>query len=189
MVNRLKKNLGNKISFISFDNYYRPRESQLQDDNGIKNFDLPESMDIDSFLKDLDLLKKGATIVKKAYTFNNSEAEASEIIIEPHELIVVEGLFIYHYKELRSQFDIKIFVEAKDELKIIRRIKRDKEERNYPLEDVLYRYENHVLPSYRKFIAPYIDEMDVIISNNKSFDVGVAMLEAYFLSLIKNNQA
>lgn len=160
----------NQACFISFDDYYRPKDAQQTDSNGIINFDLPESMAIEDFTNDLDLLAAGKTVKRLEYTFNNENVTPKELIVEPAHVIIVEGLFIYHYKTLKDRFDLKLFVDADDELKIIRRIKRDKEERNYPLEDVLYRYKNHVIPSYRRYIEPYIKEMDMIINNNHSFE-------------------
>ena len=81
--------------------------------------------------------------------------------------------------------DLSVLIHAKDNLKIIRRINRDKTERNYPLEDVLYRYEHHVAPAYDKYIDPYIDELDLIINNNKSFDRGVDVLTAFIREHLK----
>jgi len=183
-VSALKEKLGDSVCFISFDNYYKPRELQQIDSNGVKNFDLPNSMDIESFLEDLALLKAGAIINKKEYTFNNANIEPEIITIQPKEVIIVEGLFIYHYPRLKEQFDTKIFIEAKDEIKIIRRIKRDQVERNYPLEDVLYRYEHHVIPSYKKYIEPYISDMDIVVCNNRSYDKGLEIVRVYISSLL-----
>ena len=75
--------------------------------------------------------------------------------------------------------DLKILIHATDTQKIIRRIKRDRVERNYPLEDVLYRYEHHVLPSFETYIFPFFNKVDIVINNNKSFDMGKEMLNAF----------
>jgi uridine kinase len=91
----------------------------------------------------------------------------------------VEGLFILYHEDTRKLLDLSLLIHAKDNLKIIRRINRDKEERNYPLEDVLYRYQYHVAPAYEKYIDPYIEELDIIINNNQSFGRGVDLLSAY----------
>lgn len=184
-VNALKSNLeGNSVCFISFDNYYKPRDEQQIDENGIKNFDLPESMEMDQFLKDLEQLKSGQSIVQKEYTFNNELATPKDITIKSAPLIVIEGLFIYHFEALRKQFDLKLFISADDEIKIIRRIRRDQLERNYPLDDVLYRYKNHVIPSYKLYIEPYLDEMDLIVNNNRTYDRAAEVITAYAMSLL-----
>ncbi len=174
-----------EVSFISFDNYYKPREQQQSDGKGIKNFDLPESMDIEAFLSDLNELINGNEISRIEYTFNNAESIPEKITIKPGKVIIVEGLFIYHYPALKEKFDLKLFVSANDEIKIIRRIKRDKVERNYPLEDVLYRYENHVIPSYKRYIEPYKSEMDLIINNNQNFQRAEEVIQLYIQSKLK----
>lgn len=96
--------------------------------------------------------------------------------------MIIEGLFIYHYPELRSLFDLKLFVHAKDNLKLIRRIKRDRVERNYPLEDVIYRYEHHVMPAFEKYIEAYREDSDIIINNNKSFENSLEVIRAFIHS-------
>jgi len=72
--------------------------------------------------------------------------------------------------------DLKVFIEAKENLKVIRRIKRDRVERNYPLDDVLYRYEYHVLPTFEKYIQPYIDDCHLVINNNENFEGGLEVM-------------
>ena len=175
----LKKRLeGKDVCFISLDNYYLPRDEQYTDGEGIKNFDLPESINARNLKRDIDQLLEGKSVIKDEYVFNNERANASTIELKPAKIYIVEGLFIYHYEELKSIFDIKLFVHAKDNIKLIRRIKRDQIERNYPVEDVIYRYEHHVLPSFEKYINNYKEDVDIIINNNKSFKPGLEMLHS-----------
>ena len=93
--------------------------------------------------------------------------------------LTFEGLFVFHYKKIRKQLDLKVFVHAKENLKVIRRIQRDRVERNYPLDDVLYRYQNHVLPAFEKYIEPYKRNADLIINNNKSFEKGLQVFQHF----------
>ena len=83
--------------------------------------------------------------------------------------------------------DLSIIINAKPSDKIIRRILRDQKERNYPLEDVLYRYKHHVMPSFEKYIEPYIDEVDIIINNNTSYEKGSHVVSAYIDSVLKHH--
>lgn len=174
-----------ELCILSLDNYYKPREKQSLDAMGVRNFDQPESIDIQQFLLDLKCLMKGESIEIREYTFNNVLAEARKLTFLPAPVIIVEGLFIYHFPELRAMFDMKCFVEADDILKLIRRIQRDQMERNYPLDDVLYRYQFHVKPSYEKYILPYQREVDLIINNHHSFEQGVKIFKVYINHLIK----
>ena len=127
---------------------------------------------------------RGDTITREEYTFNNKEATPQILTFEPAPIIIVEGIFVFHYKKMRNLFDLKIFLHAKENLKVIRRIKRDRVERNYPLEDVLYRYENHVMPTFEKYILPYLDSADIVINNNKKFDMGLAVMKGFLRSKI-----
>ncbi len=174
-----------EVSFISLDNYYFPREQQKTDDQGIKNFDLPESIDAQSLEKDIKDLISGNPITTQEYTFNNEKKESRSLVIDPSQIIVVEGLFIYHYEKIKDLFDLKLYIEADEAIKVSRRIKRDRIERNYPLEDVLYRYENHVLPSYNQYIEIYKKEAHLIINNNKSYKTALDMVSQYIRSKYK----
>jgi uridine kinase len=81
-----------------------------------------------------------------------------------------------------------VFLHAKDNLKVIRRIKRDQIERNYPLDDVLYRYEHHVLPTFERYIQPYISDCDIIINNNTRFDMGLNVLKGFIENWMLQDQ-
>lgn len=168
-----------EVCIISQDDYYRARSEQMTDDQGYQNFDIPHSIDHDEFYKDLIRLKNGETIRRQEYTFNNALVTPKEIVMVPAPFIVVEGIFIFHFEEIRNLLDIKIFLHAKDNLKIIRRIKRDQIERNYPLDDVLYRYQHHVLPTYEKYIYPYMDDCDIVINNNTNFEKSLMIVEGF----------
>ena len=161
------------------DNYYHPREQQCTDENGYKNFDLMSSIDIDTFKKDLDLLSSGHSIKRIEYVYNNENAVPSELIINPAPIILVEGLFIFSESEIYDKINLKILINAKDVIKVIRRIHRDKVERNYPVEDVIYRYQHHVLPAYEIHIAPFLEKVDLIVNNNENFDESLEMLSFF----------
>lgn len=174
-----------ELTILSLDDYYHPRETQLVDDEGVRNFDLPTSIDLDAFKKDIDRLKSGETVTRKEYTFNNDKKEPKDLVFTPSPILIVEGLFIYSDLEIRDLIDFSLLIHASDVVKVIRRIKRDRVERNYPLEDVLYRYEHHVMPSFEKYIRPYIDKVDVVINNNHNYDNALTMMVGYLKSKIK----
>lgn len=167
------------VTFISLDDYYFPRENQTVDSNEVKNFDLPTAIDSQALISDLHLLSKGQRVERKEYTFNNDEAIPQMKTYDPNPIIFVEGLYIYYYEELRNMIDVKLFIDAPVDIKIIRRIQRDQIERKYPLTDVLYRYQKHVTPSFNKHVLPFKDACDIIINNSVKFDVGLDMVVAY----------
>jgi len=166
----------NTISIISQDNYYNPKEMQQKDEQGEINFDLPTSINRATFVKDLAALKAGKSIVQQEYTFNNDAAAPKTIIIESAPIIVMEGLFIFHYNDVREMLDLKVYLDVREEIKLQRRIKRDSSERGYPEETVRYQWNNHVMPSYKKFLRPYRDSSDIIITNNVTYNVGLNVL-------------
>ena len=179
----IKKHFPNKeITLLSQDEYYHPREQQFIDKNGIKNFDLPTSLDLDVFVEDIKKLKAGKIVKRKEYTFNNDQIVPKMLQFDPAEILIVEGLFIFHHEPIRKLLDLKIMIYASSAITVIRRIQRDRIQRNYPLEDVLYRYEHHVLPAYEKFIEPYINDVDIVINNNKNYNAGLDMFVVYLKS-------
>ncbi|TXB68954.1 uridine kinase family protein [Phaeodactylibacter luteus] len=179
-IRRLKERFApGQLCVISQDDYYRPREEQSQDEKGVHNFDLPQSIDDTAFAADVQRLIDGRTVSRQEYTFNNAAAQPKTLTFSPAPIILVEGIFIFHFPAIRRLFDVRVFLHAKENLKVIRRIKRDQIERNYPLEDVLYRYEHHVLPTFERYIKPYMDEADIIVNNNLQFDRGLEVLTGY----------
>ena len=173
-----------ELCLISQDNYYLDRNQQLHDDNGVINFDLPTCLNEKQFLQDIRTLMEGKSIEFTEYTFNNDQRESRVIKIDSAPIIVVEGLFVFYYEEMRKLMDLKVYVDASDIVKLKRRIQRDQVERNYPIDDVLYRYEYHVTPAYQNYILPFKRQADIIINNEYKFDNAVQMIEGFIRSKI-----
>lgn len=155
-----------QISLISQDDYYKPIEVQPLDDNGWVNFDLPQCIEDDKLLNDLSLLMAGQSIQKKEYTFNVDKENAKMLTIKPAPIIIVEGLFVFHFEKLASLFDLKIFMDADEEITLNRRLKRDMKERGYDHDMIMYQWVNHVLPAYNSYLLPYKDSAHKVIMNN-----------------------
>lgn len=167
------------ICIISQDDYYKPKDEQVKDQLGIENFDLPRSINSSELVTDIIKLIAGEEVEREEYTFNNVDAKPKTLVFKPAPVIIVEGLFVFHFKEIRKLLDLKVFIHAKENLKVIRRIKRDRLERNYPLDDVLYRYEKHVMPTFEQYVAPYMDKADIIVNNNSNFDQGLEVVKSF----------
>lgn len=174
-----------EICLISQDNYYKPRDQQPVDENGVKNFDLPVSIDRQAFQQDLLRLKAGQNVVKQEYTFNNPLAEPKKLEFKTAPILVVEGLFVQYFEEISNELDLRIFIEAKDHVKLGRRIKRDQVERGYDLDDVLYRYQYHVMPVYESLIEPLKHHADLVIPNNSKFERALDVLVGYLKSRLR----
>jgi uridine kinase len=156
-----------EVSLVSQDDYYFPIAHKMtKEENTLYNFDLPSTVDHEHFEDDIARLVRGETIVKKEYTFNNPDIEPKMLEIKPAPILVVEGLFILHFRKIASSLNLKIFIEADNDIALGRRLKRDLLERGYSHEDVMYRWANHVTPAYNKYLLPYKGECDQVVTNN-----------------------
>lgn len=174
-----------QVCFISQDDYYKPLDQQYKDENNIVNFDLPEAIDVEQFHKDLVALSKGRTIKKQSYNFNNPNATTEWMDLSPCPIVIIEGLFIFHYTSIFEMLDFRLFIDADDDVKFQRRLQRDVAERGIEREMVAYQWYNHVKPAYQKYLVPYKEFADVVIKNNQNFDSSLAMVENHFKALLK----
>ena len=185
ILNRLLENFNNEeVCLVSQDHYYHNRDLQPKDVNGISNFDTPESIDLEQYFDDIKRLSNGETILKKEYTYNNPDVTPKILEFNPTPIILVEGIFIFYHKPLNRLIDLKVFIDVEDHIRLKRRIIRDNEERGYGLEDVLYRYENHVIPTYKKYIAPYRYDADIILPNGNRIENALNVLITFLKSKI-----
>jgi len=168
-----------EICLISQDNYYKAIELQTLDEEGVHNFDIPSSIDFDAYKSDIIAIRSGKSVQRQEYTFNNPDKTPEIITLNPSPIIIVEGIFVFYHPQILDLIDLKVFIDAEEHVKLKRRIVRDKVERGYDLEDVLYRYEKHVAPTYDKYIKPYKSEADIIIPNNHHFKNGLEVLVAF----------
>jgi uridine kinase len=167
------------VAVHSMDNYYIKRNLQPKDDKGVENFDTLDSIDIKKYTKDLQTLIEGKTIELEEYNYNNSDVEKRKIKVESADIILVEGIFALFVEELRDLLDLKIYIEAPGFLMLKRRIIRDAEERGYDLNDVLYRFEHHVTPSFRNYIEPSRKWADIIIPNHDNFNKALDVITCF----------
>jgi len=176
-----------EVCLITQDHYYRDRDDQPVDENGVKNFDKPESIDKDRFLNDIQSLVNNQKVEILEYTFNNPELTPKTIVFSPAPILILEGLMVFYWQKIRTLIDLSIFIDASDLIKVKRRIIRDAQERGYDLDDVLYRYEHHVAPFYHEHIEPLKREMDVLIPNNHDFKKGLSVLEGFIRSHLNSH--
>ncbi len=192
-VRELRERLGAHATFFSQDNYYVSTDHIAVDADGVHNFDLPGSIDSAAMAADIARVRDGETIERQEYTFQTIYAEGDggavstgrvgeSLTLKPAEVIIVEGLFVLHESALSELMDLRIYVDASDVAKLTRRIKRDRIDRRLPLEDVLYRYERHVLPAYRQYIEPYKRSADIVVNNETGFAAALEVLVGHLLS-------
>jgi len=156
-----------EVCLISQDDYYyRVAHNMTPEENKVYNFDLPSTINHEEFQADISKLLNQQTIQKKEYTFNNPNAVPKLLEIKPAPIIIVEGLFILHFRDIANLLDLKIFIDAHEDVALKRRLKRDLIERGYSHDDVMYKWENHVLPAYNAYLLPYKNECDQLVVNN-----------------------
>jgi uridine kinase len=177
-----------EVCIISQDDYYRPHGEQLVDAHGVTNYDLPRSIDDEAFLNDVERLMAGDVVERQEYTFNNALATPKMLTFVPAPIILVEGIFVFYFSKIEALFDLRIFVEAHENIKVIRRIKRDGIERNLPLEDVLYRYEHHVMPAFEQYIKPYMRKADIVVNNDNHFHASLEVLSAFIRQKVADSK-
>lgn len=171
LLNRLSEEYKHlQPSVFSMDNYYLPIEKQTIDENGYYNFDLPTALDEKRLTDDLNRLVNGEPITVKEYHFNAPPGKNILVTIEPSPLLIVEGLFLFHYEGVRNLLDFSIFVEVDPDVQLDRRLYRDQESRGYSREDILYQWNYHVLPCYEKYLLPYRSTADFIFRNDARAD-------------------
>jgi uridine kinase len=175
-----------ELCLVSQDNYYRSKEEQYIDDNGVHNFDLPDSIDREHFWRDMERLKKNESLEILEYNFNNPNWKPQKVIVKPAPVIVMEGLFVFHYEEIRTSLDYKVYLDVHHETRLERRIRRDAEERGYPEDQVRYQWHNHVRPSEEQFLEPYKAQCELIVDNTHSFDTGLEQMKSVIQEFLKN---
>ncbi|MFS4482660.1 uridine kinase [Hyunsoonleella sp. 2307UL5-6] len=155
-----------EVGVISQDSYYK-NTSHLSYDERVKiNFDHPRSIDFDLLAQHLKALKNNEPIHQPVYSFVKHNRTGDTILTHPRKVMIVEGILILTNPELRKMFDIKIFVHADSDERLIRRLKRDISERGRDLDEVLTRYKTTLKPMHDQFIEPMKAYADIIIPNN-----------------------
>ena len=167
---------------VSQDNYYRTIDEQMRDANGLPNFDMPTAFHRQRFFEDMCAVMRGEAVTKTEYTFNHRERPGNLITIEPADVVIMEGLFVFHYEEIRSLLDLRVFIDAREELCKERRLTRDTHERGYSPEQTAYQWEHHVLPAYRQFILPYREDAHLIVANHVDYEKGLEVVTHHVMA-------
>ena len=174
VVNEIIKQLPeNEVGIISQDSYYNDTSHLSYEARTKINFDHPRSIDFDLICEHLNVLKKGSPIHQPVYSFVKHNRTGDTIHTLPRKVMIVEGILILTNPELRDMFDIKIFVHADSDERLIRRIKRDITQRGRDIDEVLSRFQTTLKPMHEQFIEPTKEFADIIIPNNRYNTVAV----------------
>ncbi|MCX2839690.1 uridine kinase [Salinimicrobium sp. MT39] len=178
VVNQIIEELKNEeVDVISQDSYYQDTSHLSYEQRTKINFDHPKSIDFDLLVSHLKDLKAGKNIQQPVYSFKQHNRTGETITIEPRKVIIVEGILILTHPDIREMFDIKIYVHADSDERLIRRLKRDIAERGRDLEEVLSRYQTTLKPMHQQFIEPTKEFADIIIPTNRYNTVAVDIVQ------------
>ncbi|MDL2292498.1 uridine kinase [Acholeplasma sp. OttesenSCG-928-E16] len=166
----------NDVLIIKHDDYYKEYGELSFEERKKINYDHPTSLDNDLLISHLNDLVKSKTIEKPLYDFVNHTRSSLTEKLKPKNIIIVEGILVLENPELRQLGDILIFVEADDDTRFIRRMKRDLIERGRSLESIITQYETTVKPMHHKYIKPSKRYADIIIPNDRKHDVAVDLI-------------
>lgn len=163
----------NEVGVISQDSYYNDLSHLSYEERAEINFDHPRAIDFALLAEHLAELRIGNSIEQPVYSFANHNRTGDTLLTRPRKVMIVEGILILTNPAIRSMFDIKIFVHADSDERLIRRLKRDINERGRDLDEVLHRYQTTLKPMHDQFIEPTKEYADIIIPNNKYNTVAV----------------
>lgn len=189
VVDAITKQLKERVVVIPQDSYYKDSSHLPLEERQKLNFDHPDSLDFDLLCEQLRELKEGKTIEQPVYSYLTcSRSKTDTITVKPADVIIIEGILVFTCKTLRDQMDIKIFVDADDDDRLMRVMARDILERGKTVETVIERYTKTVKPMYLQFIEPSKRYADVIIPQGGHNKVAINVISATIEKALNHRQ-
>ena len=185
--NRLKKVFGDEIAVIYHDNYYRRLDHLSFEERKKVNYDHPDAYETDLLLSDLEKLKSGLPIDCPVYDFTQHNRSSSYLHVEPAKIIILEGILVLHDERLRSMMDIKIFVEADADERILRRVIRDVRERGRDVEGIAEQYLKTVKPMHYAYVEPTRAMADLVINSGRN-EVALDLMKTKIRALLSEEE-
>lgn len=175
------------LAYIPQDAYYKDQSHLTMDERVLTNYDHPFAFDNDLLSEHIRQLLDGQAVQMPVYDFTQHNRAEETVRVEPKEVIIIEGILIFSDKELRDLMDIKVFVDTDDDIRIIRRIKRDMAERGRSLDSIIDMYTSIVKPMHEQFIEPTKKFADIIIPEGGSNNVAIDLMTTKIRSIIPND--
>ena len=172
--NRLKDYFGDDVTVIYHDNYYRQRDDMTYEERTKVNYDHPSALETELLIEHLKKLKEGESIECPIYDFTQHNRSNKSYTIHPSKIFLIEGILIFSDEQLRDLFDIKVFVEADADERILRRVVRDVQERGRDINNIMEQYLTTVKPMHALYVEPTKTTADIIINsgmNDVAFDI------------------
>ena len=177
LMKNLIARLGEQVTVLSHDNYYKRHDDMTYDERCLLNYDEPEAFDTSLMVYQLGELRRGFSVDCPVYDFtvHNRSNETTKIV--PEQVIIVEGILIFENKELRDLMDVKIFVDTDADIRLCRRIKRDVNKRGRSMESVLKQWQQTVKPMHELYVEPSKKYADIIVPEGGKNVVALDMIE------------
>ena len=183
VVNKILQQLNVEgVNVLSQDNYYHDNPNLTLAEREALNYDHPKSIDFELLTQHVKMLKNNEPIEQPVYSFVTHSRTGDHVLVEPKNVLIVEGILVLTNKELLKEYDLKVFVHTDSDERLIRRIRRDTQERGRDLQEVLHRYQTTLKPMHQEFIDPSKNEADLIVPNMKNNTVAID-----FLTTVINN--
>ena len=173
---KLMQRFGNDVSVIYHDNYYKAHHNMPYEERAKLNYDQPDAFDTDQLIEAVRALKKGRQVICPVYDYSIHDRSEKTITVKPAKVVIVEGILIFENKELCELMDIKVFVDADADVRILRRIVRDVRDRGRSLESVVNQYLNTVKPMHEKYVEPSKRNADIIVPEGGHNKVALELL-------------
>jgi uridine kinase len=173
-----------QISLIQHDAYYRDLSDLPAAQRAMMNFDHPDALDNDLLIQHLRELKAGRTVAVPVYDFTEHVRKPETLRVDPHRVILVEGILLFVDKALRDQMDVKIYVDTDADIRFIRRLQRDIAERGRTMASVIHQYLATVRPMHEEFVEPSKRHADVIIPEGGFNNVAIDLVAARIKTLL-----
>lgn len=176
LVSYLKGVLGENMTVISHDDYYKAHDEMSYEERSQINYDEPDAFDNELFITQLEALRNGKEVTAPIYDYSVHNRSRRTQIIKPNKIIVLDGILLFHSKKVLELCDLKVFIDTDADTRVLRRALRDIKERGRTLESVTKQYFDTVKPMYEKYVEPTKKFADVIVPNGGKNPVAVEMI-------------
>jgi uridine kinase len=175
---------GSAAVIIDHDAYYKDRSAMPADERELVNFDHPDALDNDLLIRHLDELARGHTVATPLYDFVTHSRRRETRLIAPVPIVIIEGILIFVGAEMRSRFDVKIFVDTDPDIRVFRRIRRDMQSRGRTFEQVHEQYHRTVRPMHLEFVEPSKRWADILVPEGGNNEVALDLLVTKLLQIL-----
>lgn len=163
LTEKLKAEFGEDVSVLYHDNYYKSHREMPYEERTRLNYDHPDAFETDLMIRDIQALRRGETVRCPVYDYTIHDRSGETVEVRPTKVIIIEGILIFENQALRDLMDIKIFVDADADVRILRRIMRDVKKRGRSLDSVVNQYLTTVKPMHQQFVEPSKRYADIVV--------------------------